>query len=279
MCRIFHTRTVSLAPMAEADFLTDLTALPEKARRYREEVFCREAWRDVEAVAAGRSRELLHRHGLILFKPDGVAAGVVEEALGILGELDFEPVAGAAVQLDRLSTRWLWLYRFNVASVERVWLHDRINGAGPSLLVALRDRLAVPGVSVPASVRITDCKGPSRPERRRPDQLRTRLGVDDRLLNFVHTSDEPADVVRELGILLAPAERRSLLRDVAAGDAWAPWLERVRPLLEAKGPRDRWEAIAASAREIEFDEPGVEVQTLGDAPPAAWSARREGARL
>ncbi|HET8956365.1 MAG TPA: nucleoside-diphosphate kinase [Solirubrobacterales bacterium] len=261
--------------MAEADFLTDLTVLPEKAQRYREEVFCREAWRDVEAAAGDRARELLHRHGLILFKPDGIAAGVVGEALDILGELGFEPAAGAVVQLDRHSTRWLWLYRFNVASVERVWLHDRINCSGPSLLVALRDRRAVPGETIPAAVRITDCKGPSRPERRRADQLRTRLGVDDRLLNFVHTSDEPADVVRELGILLTSSERRLLLRQIVEGGVWTRWFAQRRSLLAGKRHRDLWDAIRAEAGEIEFDEPGVEEQTLGDAPPAEWLASGE----
>jgi nucleoside diphosphate kinase len=267
----FQGRRNSLTPMAQADFLDDLTVLPEKARRYREEVFCREAWPDVEAVAGDDARQLLHRHGLILFKPDGIAGGVIEEALGVLEELDFEPVAGAIVQLDRHSTRWLWLYRFNVASVERVRLHDRVNCSGPSLLAVLRDRRTVRGGSIPAAVRLTDCKGPSRPERRRPDQLRTRLGVDDRLLNFVHTSDEPADVLRELGILLTSAERRSLLSQIVTGGAWSRWFARHR-LDPDRAGTDLLEAISEAAREIEFDEPGVAEQTLGDAPPAKWLA-------
>jgi hypothetical protein len=223
--------------MAQADLLDGLTVLPEKARRYRDEIFCRESWRDIETVAGDRARELLFCQGLILFKPDALAGGVVEDALAILEELDFEPVAGAVVQLDRLATRWLWLYRFNVASIGRVWLHDRINCSGPSLLVALRDRRAVLGEGIPASVRLTDCKGPSRPERRRADQLRTRLGVGDRLLNFVHTSDEPADVMRELGILLPRAERRSLLLQIVEGGAWTQWLAQHRPLLAGNRPR------------------------------------------
>jgi Nucleoside diphosphate kinase len=322
--------------MVHTDVLADLSVLPGKVRRYREEVFSREVWQDFETVVGERSRELLHLHGMVLFKPDGIVGGVLDKALEILRNLHFEPVGGAIVQLDRHMTRWLWLYRFNSASIERVWLHDRINCAGPSLLVVLRDELAIPGHSIPAAVRLTDCKGPSRPERRRPDQLRTRLGVDDRLLNFVHTSDEPADVVRELGILLTPQERRLLLRRVMARESWEEWFATHRTALEAE-PRsfdpavtisnlertakemqlaarsesarrlwagiarsaaaataddetataelwrlikpvadnvDAWDVVCLGAREIQFDEPGVERQTLGDAPPAKWLASR-----
>ncbi len=270
--------------MSGVDVLPELSVLAEKVRRYREEVFFREAWLDLEAVAGERLRQLLNTHALILFKPDGLAAAAVEPALEILRGLRFRPVAGAVAQLDRHSTRWMWLYRFNVASVERVRLHDRINGAGPSLLVVLRDELAAPSGGVPATVRLTDCKGPSRPERRRPDQLRTRLGVDDRLLNFVHTSDEPADLVREIGILLAPPERRALAERILGPDSWERWFAARRPLLGLRPPAPEperagfWEAVRTAAGQIDFDEPGAATQTLGDAPPGEWMTAIEGGR-
>jgi len=240
-------------------------------------VYFRESWRDLEALAGNAAGRLAEEHALILFKPDGLAAGIVEPALAILAEQGFAPAAGAVVRLDRQTTRWLWLYRFNVATVDRVWLHDRINEASPSLVVVLRDeRAGTPG-ALPGTVRLTDCKGPSRPERRRRDQLRSRLGVDDRLLNYVHTSDEPADLVRELGVLLAPAERRALLGRLLDPDSWRPWFAAQRPLLDAAraGAPGLWEEVAAAVGEIEFDEPGVERQTLGDAPPARWRRARE----
>jgi hypothetical protein len=200
----------------------DLSLLPEKTRRYRDEMFFREAWLDLSSAAGGEAPSLVSNHALILFKPDAFVGRAVVPALRHLAEQDFTAVAWEAVFLDRHVTRWLWLYRFNVASVERVWLHDMINSAGPSLLVVLRDERAARD-RVPATVRLTDHKGPSRPERRRADQLRSVLGVTDRLLNYMHTSDEPADLVRELGILLASDERRALIARV---------LEPAQPLAE-----------------------------------------------
>lgn len=255
-----------------------MSVLPEKVEAYAGEVFFRESWRDLEALAGDDAEQLANQHALILFKPDGLAAGAVEPALAILAEQEFAPAAGAVVCLDRQTTRWLWLYRFNVATVDRVRLHDRVNEAGPSLAVVLRDeRAGAPG-ALPGTVRLTDCKGPSRPERRRPDQLRSRLGVDDRLLNFVHTSDEPADLVRELGVLLAPVERRALLGRLLDPGSWPLWLAAHRPLLEASraAAPGLWEELAAAVAEIELDEPGVARQTLGDAPPARWRRDREG---
>lgn len=188
----------------------ELSLLPEKIRRYWDEVFFREAWRDVCEAADEQALPLVSEHAFILFKPDAFVGRAVLPALRHLEAQDFTAVAWETVFLDRHVTRWLWLYRFNVASIERVWLHDLINSAGPSLLVVLRDERAGRD-QVPATVRLTDYKGPSRPEHRRADQLRSILGVTDRLLNYMHTSDEPADLVRELGILLASDERRALI--------------------------------------------------------------------
>jgi Nucleoside diphosphate kinase len=222
--------------MRALDAIERLSRLPAKRARYGEEVFFRESWRDLTDLAGTRALELSQTHALLLFKPDGIVARVVHDALRELDGEGFTPVAAHTTHLDRLATRWLWLYRFNVASVERVWLHELINAAGESLLVILRDERAGSERALPATVRLTDHKGPSRPELRRADQLRTRLGVGDRLLNFMHTSDEPADMVREWGILLDRRERRTLIEQIVAGEAWPERLQRLVADLEAAAP-------------------------------------------
>jgi hypothetical protein len=65
-------------------------------------------------------------------------------------------------------------------------------------------RAEQPGAE-PASVRLTRDKGPTDPARRHPGQLRHLLGGSSYLLNHVHTADDPADTVRELGVLLDDA--------------------------------------------------------------------------
>src|SRR5207237_1940393 len=70
-------------------------------------------------------------------------------------------------------------------------------------------------------------KGPARQAERRPGQIRYRLRNPALLLNFLHTPDEPADAVRELGVLFAADERLALFgelreaRDVSLRPAFA----------------------------------------------------------
>ena len=87
---------------------------------------------------------------------------------------------------------------------------------GDALLVVLRDD--DPERSVPASVRLQMMKGPSFPERQTSDHLRHVLGSWSRLLKFVHTPDEPADIIREIGIFLPPEQRRDLWMTMREGE-------------------------------------------------------------
>lgn len=235
--------------------LLRLSRVADKRARYREEVLFREAWCELSELAGVETVELLLAHALVLFKPDAFAASAAGRALTALAEQEFTPVAAHVVHLDRLTTRWLWLYRFNVASVKRVWLHDLINTAGPSLIVVLRDERTMAGDPLPGCVRLTDHKGPSRVERRRADQLRSRLGVADRLLNYMHTSDEPADLLRELSILLDRQGRGEMLRQTIAGEDRREPVSALIESMEAQAnahPLERGFALAsicARARE------------------------------
>jgi hypothetical protein len=62
-------------------------------------------------------------------------------------------------------------------------------------------------------------KGPSVISRRRPSHLRTRLGAASSFLNLVHTPDHASGFVKELGMLFAPLEQRSLLEEAHSVDA------------------------------------------------------------
>jgi hypothetical protein len=214
-----------------------MTVLPDKARLYLAEAWFREGWADLVRLGGIRAPSLTHEHALLLFKPDAVVARAIVPALEHLEDAGFAPVAAEPVEWNRHLTRALWLYRFNVASVERMALHDLILFAGPSLLVVLRDLRLGDGDPVPASVRLTAAKGPSRPERRRPDHLRSVLGVTDRMLNLFHTADEPADLVRELAIFLPARERRELIARVLAGSEGMREVRAAVDSLYAQAPR------------------------------------------
>jgi hypothetical protein len=57
---------------------------------------------------------------------------------------------------------------------------------------------------------ITRLKGGNDPAGRAPDSLRSVAGSPNRLLTMVHSSDDPADVVRELAVFLPWRERAAL---------------------------------------------------------------------
>src|SRR5438270_8110612 len=112
----------------------------------------------------------------------------------------------------------MWQFQWNSATRERRDLADLLTVAGESLLVIVR----LPDDPVPATVRLSSLKGPADPARREPHHLRTILGYGNFLLNYVHAADEPADLVRELGILFGAERRRAvydaLIRGADASD-------------------------------------------------------------
>ncbi|MEO3784953.1 AfsA-related hotdog domain-containing protein [Actinocorallia sp. B10E7] len=189
-----------------------LSALPRKRALFSVDSYFRDGWDDLLEVVPD-PWALLERHASLLLKPDAVAGRRLEAALEWLLEQDAVIVAAEAVTLDRHSTRAMWWYQWNVATKERRDLADALVGAGAGLLLVAR----LPEAPIPATLRLSNLKGPADPARREPWQLRHRLANDDFLVNFVHTADEPADLVREFGILLDGPDRRRVYADLVAG--------------------------------------------------------------
>jgi Nucleoside diphosphate kinase len=142
----------------------------------------------------------LWRTSYALFKPDAFAFGKATQALDHLARKGFTVVARHELQLTEAAMIGLWRYQWNRATPERMAASMSIGLMGPSILVALRVPEAVGGI--PASVRLWSLKGSASADGRAPDRLRSVLGVAGRYFGYVHVPDEPADVVRELALLL-----------------------------------------------------------------------------
>ncbi|MDX6739312.1 AfsA-related hotdog domain-containing protein [Actinocorallia sp. A-T 12471] len=193
-----------------------LSALPGKRALFAVDSYFRDGWDDlVETVPDPWS--LLDVHATVLLTPDAVAGRRLEAALEWLLEQDAVIAAAEPLRLDRHSTRALWWYQWNVATRERRALTDLLASAGESLLLVAR----LPRAPIPATLRISQRKGSADPSRRERWQLRHRLdGPPSQigtLITFAHTADEPADLVREFGILLDGPDRRRVYADLAAG--------------------------------------------------------------
>jgi hypothetical protein len=127
--------------------------------------------------------------------------------------------AARAVEFTAGLVRTFWHYALGRLSEERVALLEVLMEQAPSLWVLVElDDVDI----VPAAVRLTELKGEVSPTKRQPHQLRRAMGPPQiPVLNFVHTADEPADLVRELGLLFGDDDRRGLLHEAMTPTAAA----------------------------------------------------------
>ncbi|MGO8600876.1 nucleoside-diphosphate kinase [Rhizobium ruizarguesonis] len=224
------------------------TVLPDKARFFNGEPFAREAMRDlVELAGEARIRDLLLTHGTMLIKAESIALRVVERIEERIRAAGFTPVLAHSLRLDRRDIRLLWLYVLNGATLERLDLLDLFKPAAPSILLICRDD-RMPHDAIPAAVRLQRLKGSTMPAQREPGQIRFELGPDNRLLNFVHAADEPADVLRELGLLFDRPARRALIGQLLQGKDSGEELQRVRRQAYAACPAHDLEPVPAFER-------------------------------
>jgi len=190
----------------------DLTAVTEKAAAYEVDRWYREGR---ESFAAHlRPAELLQL-ATITLKAEAVSSRQLEIAVHFVQSHGFEVVAARPVRFDASNVHQLWMYHWNVATPDRRALAQDLLSIGAALLLVVVDR-SHPQL-VPASAKLSALKGPAYPDRRQPNHLRSLLGARGRMLTFVHTADEPADVLRELGLLFSASHRDDLVRDIAQG--------------------------------------------------------------
>ncbi len=173
--------------------LDSLTTDRDKRELYRHDTYVREG---LDAFAAMGATHRARAVTFVVLKPDAVAGRRCRRLLDVLRTEGWYPLAATTVHFDPLLTRELWRYQFNAASGQRIAVVDHLLTSGPSLLVLVGDRRRP--TWMPASVRLTAAKGSADPESARTSDLRSRIGRVNGLFNFMHTADDPADVIREL---------------------------------------------------------------------------------
>ncbi|MEU4062668.1 hypothetical protein AB0F25_09575 [Streptomyces wedmorensis] len=188
-----------------------LSRVALKRELYAGDPYYRDAWDDLRAMrgVGPDTLDVLHRATPLVLRPDALAARGGTALLAAARAAGFVPVAWETFAFDRHTTRELWRYQLNIATRERIDVMDMVMPKGKSLYVLLRDERPS---AVPASTRLSTLKGPSRPEDREPHHLRYLAGpAQASVLTYVHVSDEPADLVRELGIFFDRPQRRELI--------------------------------------------------------------------
>jgi nucleoside diphosphate kinase len=152
---------------------------------------------------------------LLLIKPEAFVGGRLEAILDFLAEQRFAILAWREAVFTRHLCRALWLHEWWHVSLTRMVLVEALMQAGPSVVVILEDPDAATNQS--GSKRLQALKGPTIPSRRQSHHLRARLASPSMMLNFVHTADGSAELVREVAVLFDVGERDELFADMALG--------------------------------------------------------------
>lgn len=226
-----------------------LTVVPAKVRLYGIDPYFRQSFADGRRILGGTLFGLLHRVGLVVLKPESIAGRRGADVLAFLHDAGFTPVIARPFAFDRHMVTELWRYQWNAATLDKMEVAGRVNTGRPTVLMVVRDDAPVPGL--PAPVRLKSLKGAADPAARTdPRSLRSVLRAPNRLITFVHMADEPADVVRELGVFYDTPARRELyaaVRDALGGNV----AETARALVEAverDAPRADFDVDAAWTR-------------------------------
>ncbi|MFC1417846.1 hypothetical protein [Streptacidiphilus cavernicola] len=148
---------------------------------------------------------------LCMMKSEATAGRRLRKGLDALADRGFRPVDVVRFRHNRQTIREVWRYQFNLATRERVEAMDAVLPSTDTVCLVLWDEQWQPG-RIPAAVRLNSLKGPADPSLRRPEHLRHGLGVVNGLFNFLHISDEPVDVIREIAVL-CDEPRRERVRD------------------------------------------------------------------
>ncbi|MFB9735687.1 hypothetical protein ACFQE4_13765 [Streptomyces thermocoprophilus] len=268
-----------------------LTVSATKRELFAEDLYFRECWADALDVfggqppaggtpaagdsgaraAAGTAAAALGPLGLLSFKCDGMAARRADRTLRYLSDQGFSILGSARIRHNRHSMRELWRYNWHVYTTDRLALMTLMHSVTESLLLIVHDERYDP--AVPGSVRLADLKGSADPEARGPEHLRTVLDPPNKIINFVHVADEPADIVREVGIFLDRPERRALLTRVRDADPETARQQAYEEVarLEAELPANDFDLDAALKR--------LEAVTDAEALGRITTAVSGGARL
>ena len=149
---------------------------------------------------------------LLLAKPDAIESGKGHIIRKFLENAGYDIIAIKRLLIDKKQTSALWQYALGRYSDERFHLLVDLMTSGPSVLFVVKKAA---GQLVPLSIQLTNLKGSAEPSQRERNCLRATLGgTQSAILNYIHTSDEPCDIVRELGILFSTRELNKLINNL-----------------------------------------------------------------
>lgn len=141
----------------------------------------------------------LHKYGLMLIKPETILIGKALTIFSMLQSYEFEVVYFLQKKICPTCISEMWKFSWINASLERIFINQKLFSTYESLILILRVR--TPSEKSACEL-LTDLKGSANACERKPYQIREKIKPINYILNYVHTSDDQHDFLREIGILL-----------------------------------------------------------------------------
>lgn len=159
----------------------------------------------------------LWNHTGVLLRPEAIVARRSRSVFPMLRAHGLIPVSARRIHLTPEQGSLMWRYQANVMTRRHYSLLQRLMSAGPSIYVILKDYSQ--RRRTPAAVHVTYLKGPTLKVKRQPLHLRSLAGPPiANMLSYIHASDDPADFLREMALLLPRFGFVDVLRAAAAGE-------------------------------------------------------------
>lgn len=156
-------------------------------------------------------KRFLWNHCMLLVRPDAFFLGRPHNIVEALHARNLNIVGCKIIHLNHAQAESLWRYQWNVMTPERRELLRELLASAPSALLLIRDEN--PRNSGPATAHLTHLKGPSIARKRKPWHLRSKVApATANVLSYLHASDDPADAVREMYLLLGADRMFDMLK-------------------------------------------------------------------
>lgn len=185
-----------------------LTIFGSKKNYFSTETYFRESFFDGHDVIGENFVNMMVRTAVVVLKPEVFATRKASDVISLIEKYNFKLKAFTTVSYDRLKIRETWRYQYSEATIDRMSLVDHLYCLGDALLLFFED--TSPEITMPASARLHKLKGASEERLRTADTLRSIIKIPNGVIRLFHIPDEPADIIREIGILMGRDQRISL---------------------------------------------------------------------
>lgn len=189
-----------------------LTIFGSKKRYFNTETYFRESWFDGYSIAGDQLLNKLVRTAVVIFKPEVFATDKTKSIVKLIEKYDFKFKSAYITKFNKFKIREVWRYQYSEATIDRMELVDNLYCLGDALFMFFEDTSS--HLDMPTSARLHRLKGASEERLRSKDSLRSIIKIPNGVIRFFHISDEPADIIREIGIMFNREERLKIYKDL-----------------------------------------------------------------